>query len=69
MTRTLAITGMTCGHCQQAVTKALLGVPGVTGARVELAGGRAVVDGDAPLEALTAAVEDAGYAVQPAETR
>ena len=31
-TTTYAVTGMTCGHCEAAVTKEVLRIPGVTGA-------------------------------------
>ena len=33
-TTVLRVGGMTCNHCVMAVTKALEGVPGVTGAKV-----------------------------------
>ncbi len=39
----LTITGMSCGHCVQAVSRALLGVTGVESASVDLESGRAVV--------------------------
>ncbi|MFO7545648.1 MAG: heavy metal-associated domain-containing protein [Trueperaceae bacterium] len=57
----LEIQGMTCGHCQAAVKKALEKVGGVRSADVDLAGGRATVEGTADLAALIAAVEDEGY--------
>ena len=57
----LKITGMTCQHCVGAVTRALESVPGVTGVRVDLAGGLARVEGEARPEALVQAVADAGY--------
>lgn len=57
----LEIEGMTCGHCQAAVKKALEKVGGVRAADVDLAGGRATVKGTADLAALVAAVEDEGY--------
>ncbi len=57
----LEISGMTCGHCQHAVTSALTSVEGVQRARVDLAEGTAEVEGDAPVAALIAAVEDEGY--------
>jgi copper chaperone len=62
----LKIDGMTCGHCVAAVKKALEDVPGVTGAQVELATGRARVAGETSLEALLAAVQDEGYQAAPA---
>lgn len=57
----LDIEGMTCGHCQAAVKKALEKVEGVRAAQVDLAAGRATVEGAADLAALIAAVEDEGY--------
>ncbi len=61
----LKITGMSCGHCQMTVEKALAKVPGVFGAVVDLKDASADVDYDddtATIEDLTAAVEKAGYA-------
>jgi copper chaperone CopZ len=58
---TLKITGMTCGHCVMSAKKALAAVPGVRSAQVDLASGLAQVEGEAPLEALVAAVEGEGY--------
>lgn len=57
----LKISGMSCGHCSSAVKKALEGVAGVTTVEVDLAGGSAAVEGRASVEALVAAVQDAGY--------
>jgi len=60
---TYAITGMTCGHCAQAVTEELSQLPGVEAVRVDLASGQAEVSSAAPLDAaaVRAAVEEAGY--------
>lgn len=58
------ITGMTCGHCQAKVEKALKGVAGVYSAVVDLPDGEAEVDFDddsVTTDALVAAVERAGY--------
>jgi copper chaperone len=62
----LKIEGMTCGHCSAAVKKALEGVDGVQEARVDLAAGRAVVEGAADVGALLRAVESEGYRAAPA---
>lgn len=62
---TLTVDGMTCGHCQSAVTTALESVPGVQRAAVDLVSGTValtVVD-DIDTGALEAAVEEAGYRV------
>lgn len=63
-TTQLNVTGMTCGHCQSAVTKALKAVPGVEAAEVDLASGRAVIHGAALPEALMEAVADEGYSAE-----
>jgi len=57
----LKITGMSCGHCVAAATKALEAVPGVEKAEVTLEPGAAVVHGTAELAALIAAVAEEGY--------
>ncbi|MFC4453555.1 CopZ family metallochaperone [Deinococcus sonorensis] len=62
----LNISGMTCGHCQVGVTKALKGVPGVTDAHVDLKTGKAVVQGNAAPEQLVTAVVEEGYGAQVA---
>jgi copper chaperone len=57
------VLGMSCGHCSAAVTEALGALPGVSAVEIDLAGKRALVTSDAPLEitAVRDAVEDAGY--------
>ena len=44
----LEVQGMTCGSCVKHVTKALQSVPGVNHVEVDLANGRARVEGDFP---------------------
>jgi copper chaperone CopZ len=56
------VTGMTCGHCQQAVENEIGGVAGVTGVDVDLATGRVEVHGDIDDTAVRGAIEEAGYA-------
>jgi hypothetical protein len=58
----LAISGMTCGHCAQSVTRALAACAGVESAQVALKERRAVVIGSSPdTAALVAAVTALGY--------
>ncbi|WP_216328579.1 CopZ family metallochaperone [Deinococcus aestuarii] len=65
MTKTeLTVTGMSCGHCEKAVTGALKSVPGVQDVRVDLQGGTATVQGEADPQALIAAVTEEGYGAQ-----
>lgn len=65
MKKHLAVEGMNCGHCTNAVEKVLRAVPGVRDVSVELASKTATVEIDASVsdEALQKAVTDAGYQV------
>ncbi len=62
----LEISGMTCGHCQSGVAKALKNVPGVTDATVDLKTGTAVVQGDVDPQQLVEAVVEEGYGARVA---
>ena len=64
MSTELNISGMTCGHCQTAVTNALKNVPGVEDVQVDLQTGKAVVEGQVDPQALLAAVTEEGYGAQ-----
>ena len=57
----LSVTGMSCGHCVASTEKALKAVDGVDQVEVKLEPGEAVVTGSADVEALIAAVVDAGF--------
>ncbi|MCO5120030.1 MAG: heavy metal translocating P-type ATPase [Burkholderiaceae bacterium] len=57
----LSVEGMTCASCVGRVERALAAVPGVAEAAVNLATERATVRGVAPVDALLAAVDKAGY--------
>ncbi len=66
----LEISGMTCRHCSAAVQKALLTVPGVTGAEVTIDPPMAVVSVEGappPASELVRAVEEEGYGARPAQ--
>ena len=61
---TLPVSGMTCASCAGRVERALLKVPGVTAASVNLANEQVRVEGeDVGVATLIAAVEKAGYGV------
>lgn len=61
------VRGMTCDHCAGAVTAEIKKIPGVTNVNVDVAAGRVTVEGDQPVadDAVTEAVEEAGYEVGP----
>jgi copper chaperone len=63
VTSTYTVTGMTCGHCAQAVTRELGALPGVAAVDVDLGTGVVTVTSAAPLAAgdVRAAVDEAGY--------
>ncbi|ROP30360.1 heavy-metal-associated domain-containing protein [Couchioplanes caeruleus] len=63
VTATYTVNGMTCGHCVQAVTGELSGLPGVTDVQVDLAAAAVTVTSAEPLstDAVRAAVDEAGY--------
>lgn len=63
-TTTYQVTGMTCGHCERAVTQEVGELAGVAGVNVSAETGRLVVESAEPLDdaAVIAAVDEAGYA-------
>jgi len=62
-TATYSVSGMTCGHCVGSVSSQIRALPGVTDVAVDLASGAVTVVSDAavPVEAVRAAVVEAGY--------
>jgi copper chaperone CopZ len=63
VTATYTVTGMTCGHCAQAVTGELTALPGVDDVQVDVESGAVTVTSAAPLDTdqVRAAVDEAGY--------
>ena len=55
------VTGMTCAACSARVEKAVRAVPGVTDCAVSLLTNSMSVEGTAPVSAVVAAVQAAGY--------
>ena len=58
------VSGMSCGHCVNAVEEALQAVDPQARVKVELWQGEVEVDSEQPREALAAAITEAGYRVQ-----
>jgi copper ion binding protein len=63
MSMVLEVSGMTCDHCVSAITSAVSALPGVTAVDVDLQAGSVRVEGTPDADAVTAAIEDAGYDV------
>jgi copper chaperone CopZ len=57
------VAGMTCSHCERAVTHELTTLAGVTRVSVDVAAGTVITESGAPLpiEAVAAAIAEAGY--------
>ncbi len=70
MKKIIQVEGMTCGHCQARVEKALNAVAGVK-AKVDLKKKTATVetDGSVTDDVLKGAVEEAGYTVTSIEEK
>nr|VTP04317.1 Copper chaperone CopZ [Mycobacterium riyadhense] len=62
-TMTVAVAGMSCGHCASSVREELGHVSHVKAVDVDLASGMVTIDSDGPVDAgaIKNAVEEAGY--------
>lgn len=69
-TAAYTVRGMTCDHCVHAVHDEVTALPTVTGAEVDLASGRLVVESSEPVDfdVVRAAVEEAGYELEGASS-
>ena len=59
------VQGMTCGHCERAVTSAIQQLDPQAQVRIDRAQNRVDVDSSQPREALAAAIAEEGYQVTP----
>ena len=57
------VQGMTCGHCERAVTSAIQQLDPQAQVRIDRAHNRVDVDSSQPREALAAAIAEEGYQV------
>lgn len=64
-TAVFTVTGMTCGHCEQAVSEEVSTLPGVTQVNADAKSGTVTIVSEQPLDqaAVRAAVDEAGYAL------
>ncbi|PWU51526.1 copper-transporting ATPase [Micromonospora globispora] len=63
---TFEVEGMTCAHCQRAVTEQIAAVDSVGSVNVDLAAGTVTVTASRPVDrAGIAAVNEAGYVLAP----
>ena len=64
MHQVLDVQGMTCGHCERAVTEAVKAVDPQATVKIDLATGVVEIDSVQPREALANAITEEGYTVQ-----
>ena len=63
MTQIFTVEGMTCGHCEKAVTQAVLAVDQTAQVVIDRSRQQVQVDSMSPREVLAKAIADEGYRV------
>jgi copper chaperone len=63
MNQTFNVQGMTCGHCEKAVTRAIQQVDPQAQVKIDRPAGKVEVQSNAEHEALAKAIVEEGYAV------
>ncbi|MFN3571377.1 MAG: heavy-metal-associated domain-containing protein [Polaromonas sp.] len=65
MNQSFNVQGMTCGHCERAVTQAVKTLDPQAAVSIDRATGKVDVDSSQPREAIAAAIAEEGYTVAP----
>lgn len=63
MKQAFSVTGMTCGHCERAVTQAVKKLDPTAEVKIDRAANRVEVESSVAREALAAAISEEGYTV------
>ena len=63
MNQTFTVTGMTCGHCEKSVTRALKQLDPQAEVKIDRSKNLVEVQSQQPREALARAISEEGYAV------
>jgi copper chaperone len=63
MNQNFTVTGMTCGHCEKAVVRAVKQVDPLADVKIDRTQNLVQVESAQPREALAAAITEEGYAV------
>lgn len=63
MQYTFQVTGMTCGHCEKAVTRAIRQIDPQAEVQIDRSQNKVEVQSQQPREALARAIAEEGYAV------
>ena len=64
MQHTFNVQGMTCGHCERAVTHAVQQIDPQAQVQIDRTQGKVVVDSNQPTDQIAAAIAAEGYQVQ-----
>ena len=63
MNQSFEVTGMTCGHCEKAVTRAIQQVDPAAEVAIDRTQNKVDVQSEQPREALAKAISEEGYQV------
>lgn len=63
MNQSFTVTGMTCGHCEKAVTRALLQTDPQAKVQIDRPNNNVQVESTQPREVLAKAIAEEGYTV------
>ncbi|WP_101047271.1 heavy-metal-associated domain-containing protein [Macromonas nakdongensis] len=64
MTHTLTVTGMTCGHCEKAVTQAIKAADPQAQVRIDRQQNKVEVDSTQTRDTIAQAIAEEGYRVE-----
>ena len=64
MQQVFEVQGMTCGHCERAVTNAIQSVDANAQVKIDRAANLVEVQSTQPREAIAAAIQEEGYSVE-----
>ena len=65
MNQTFNVKGMTCGHCERAVTQAVKTMDPQAAVTIDRSTGRVDVASSQPRDLIAAAITEEGYSVTP----
>ena len=66
MQHLLTVSGMSCGHCERAITQALLQIDPQAKVQIDRQRSSVHVDSEQPRDKLAQAIAEEGYQVAPA---
>ncbi len=64
MNQSFTVTGMTCGHCEAAVTRAIKQIDGGADVKIDRDSNLVEVHSTQPRELIATAIREEGYAVE-----